>query len=194
MESVAMFRLNPVVAALLGVFALGLGGCLSPAAREHRRTAPASTSASSPSAETARAIEQLAADLKSLGRHADAYEARWLAETAVKGAITLAGQYRAVRPAGLQNVLVNSHWKSRGLCYHWANDLEALLAPLPVQSFQLHRAVSGLRTRHEHNALVVTLRGQPLAEGIVLDAWRKSGRLFWCPVPSDPKYVWKPAP
>ena len=140
------------------------------------------------------AIERLTCDLKSLGRDADACEARLLAETAVNGAIALAGQYRAVRPAGLQNMLVNSKWKPRGLCYHWANDLEAMLVPLPVQSFQIHRVVSGLQSRHEHNAMVVTRRGRPLTEGILLDAWRKGGRLYWLRVPEDPKYIWKPSP
>jgi len=36
--------------------------------------------------------------------------------------------------------------------------------------------------------LVVTARNQPFEDGIVLDGWRKAGRLFWCHVKEDHEY------
>jgi hypothetical protein len=32
---------------------------------------------------------------------------------------------------------------------------------------------------------VVTAKGQPFEEGIVLDAWRRSGKLYWALVKKD---------
>jgi hypothetical protein len=40
----------------------------------------------------------------------------------------------------------------------------------------------------ENNALVVTARGQRFEDGIVLDAWRRAGRLWWSPVMKDYDY------
>jgi hypothetical protein len=34
----------------------------------------------------------------------------------------------------------------------------------------------------------VTARNQPFVDGILLDAWRRGGRLFWCPVNKDDEY------
>jgi hypothetical protein len=132
----------------------------------------------------------LARDLKSLGPDVDAYEARLLAETACSTAAELAVRYRAVRPAWLHNTLVNAGLKERGLCFHWANDLQAALAPLPVQSLEIRPVVARPQTRREHNALVVTRRGRPLNEGVILDAWRQMGRLLWVRTTAD-HYPWQ---
>jgi hypothetical protein len=43
---------------------------------------------------------------------------------------------------------------------------------------------------HEHNSVVVTAKGQPFQQGLVLDAWRHSGRLHWTPVIAD-RYPWE---
>jgi hypothetical protein len=40
----------------------------------------------------------------------------------------------------------------------------------------------------ENNGLVVTARNQPFDDGIVLDGWRRAGRLFWCPLKEDSQY------
>jgi hypothetical protein len=42
----------------------------------------------------------------------------------------------------------------------------------------------------EHNAVVVTAKGQPFSEGIVLDAWRDSSDLFFTKVEEDREYFW----
>jgi hypothetical protein len=34
----------------------------------------------------------------------------------------------------------------------------------------------------------VTARNQPFKDGIILDGWRRAGRLFWCPVIKDDEY------
>src|SRR5439155_443553 len=37
-------------------------------------------------------------------------------------------------------------------------------------------------------ALVVTARNQPFDQGIIIDGWRRAGRLFWCQVKRDDEY------
>ena len=107
--------------------------------------------------------------------------------------MALAREYAVVRPAWLHNNLVNLGLRDRGLCYHWANDLFARLQTLDLQSLELQLAVANMDRRREHNAIVVTARGRPLSEGIVLDAWRRSGRLWWGYATTD-KYHWQPLP
>jgi hypothetical protein len=101
----------------------------------------------------------------------------------------LAARYRVVRPPLLHNFLVNSGFKQRGLCYEWAEDLLAQLQTFKLESLELHWGIARANTAREHNSIVVTVRGQPFEEGIVLDAWRRSGRLVWSPVSTD-KYPW----
>lgn len=158
---------------------LALAGCASPVTRMKRASA---LLAEKPAA--------LARDLQALGPDVDAWEARALAEMAWAGSVELAGQYRATRPAWFHNMLVNAGFRPRGLCYHWANDLADRLAALPLQTLEIHYAVARPATPREHNALVVTRRGTPFSEGLVLDAWRRSGELTWMPVPAD-HYPWQ---
>lgn len=101
----------------------------------------------------------------------------------------LAARYRVVRPAILHNFLVNTGFKQRGLCYQWAEDLLAQLQTFNLQSLELHWGLARADTTREHNTVVVTARGQPFEQGIVLDPWRRSGRLVWSPVSTD-KYPW----
>jgi hypothetical protein len=131
--------------------------------------------------------------LVQLDRRVDADEARRLAAVAVEQTAVLAQQFRAVRPAWVGNWLVNVGWRDRGLCYDWANALYPRLHRLGLQTLELHLAVAHMDTPHEHNCIVVTARGQPFAEGVVLDAWRHSGRLWFGDVAKD-KYPWQPLP
>ena len=136
---------------------------------------------------------QLQQQLIALSERVDDQEAARLSEAAVERAISLAREYRAVRPAGLHNIMVNSGLKDRGLCYHWANDLFLCLDALSLRSLDLHLAVARMDTAREHNAVVVTASGQPFESGLVLDAWRHSGSLYFGPATTD-KYPWIPLP
>ena len=131
--------------------------------------------------------------LLQLGAGVDADDATRLAEVAVEQSAALAHQYRAVRPAWLGNYLVNLGLSDRGLCYDWANGLYPRLHELGLRSLELHLAVARMDTPHEHNCIVVTAHRQPFAEGVVLDAWRNSGRLWFGSVTTD-KYPWQPLP
>ena len=149
---------------------LWLAGCASPA--------PAGSSAA-----------RLAGRLQDLSPKVAPGEAMLAAETAHSYALELAKEYRVVRPAILHNVFVNLGLRQRGLCFQWADDLSAKLQSLQLHTLQLHRGVARLETRREHSSVVLTAPGQPFDEGIVLDAWRHSGRLYWGGVKQD-RYPW----
>jgi len=136
-------------------------------------------------------VAALSNDLAALNGHANLTEAGELAETAIGYSYHLAGEYRVVRPAIFHNLLVRIGLKDRGLCYQWTEDLMNRLDLMQLNSFQLHWGVAyrGSELR-EHNTVVVTARGQPFEEGIVLDPWRNSGDLFWARVKND-HYPWQ---
>ena len=54
----------------------------------------------------------------------------------------------------------------------------------------LHWGEAYPNTTSENNALVVTARNQRFEDGILIDGWRRAGRLFWCPVIKDDEYKW----
>jgi hypothetical protein len=137
-------------------------------------------------------IERLAQDLVKLLGHPDP-EAGLLAATAVRGAKSLAGQYEVQTSGKFHNFMILVGIRSRGLCCHWTRDLLDLLKPLELQNFQFSWAVSEYATNQEHSSIVVTVADKPFASGIVLDAWRNGGDLFWARVAAD-TYEWHPHP
>lgn len=137
-------------------------------------------------------VEGLAVELASLGQNVSVEESRAVAALAVDSARDLAREYRMGRLPLFHNLLVNLGFKQRGLCYHFVEDLLIELQSLPLTSLDLHWGVARPGTWREHNSIVVTAREQPFEEGLVLDAWRKPGRLFWTRVRSD-RYPWEEA-
>jgi hypothetical protein len=132
----------------------------------------------------------LARRLSALGPEVDPAEALLAAETACSYSLALANQYRAVRPPFVHNILVNLGYRQRGLCFHWAEDISAELERLELRTLVIHRGVARLGKRGEHSSVVLTAPGQAFEEGVVLDGWRRSGRLYWQTVRDD-KYKWQ---
>ena len=134
--------------------------------------------------------EALAERLRGLSPTVRPDEATLVAETVFSYPRQLAREYHAIRPAVVNNVLINLGIHQRGLCYQWADDLTVKLMTLHLRTLELHRGVAHLDTKHEHSCVVVTGPGQSFTNGIALDAWRYSGRLHWSPVPAD-SFPWK---
>lgn len=132
---------------------------------------------------------ELATALIGLSPRVSRQEAAQLADRAYRASSELAADYRVVGPALFQNFLVNIGARKRGLCFQWTEDLTRRLQALRVKTLQLHWGEARAGTWREHNCVVVTARGQRFDEGVVLDAWRYSGRLFWSPVRAD-HYAW----
>jgi hypothetical protein len=118
-------------------------------------------------------------------------EAQQVARCAYNTGRELKREWRVVWPPGLQNFLVNTGARKGGLCFQWATELLIRLDALKLETLEFHWAESFERTASEHNVIVVTARGQPFAQGILLDNWRYGGRLIWGPINSDPHYQWK---
>jgi hypothetical protein len=138
----------------------------------------------------AAAVKSLRDRLASLSNNVRRDEAERLAGVAYRSSGSLAREYRVLGPPLFHNFLVNAGVKKRGLCHEWARDLMSDLRALKLRTFDLHWGTARAGTLREHNAVVVTAKRQPFASGIVLDPWRRSGRLFAGPVAGD-RYPWK---
>jgi hypothetical protein len=137
----------------------------------------------------AAATESLRKQLICLSPNVHPDEAQRVAECAYASADQLAREYRILGPPLFHNFLVNTGIRKRGLCFQWAEDLFAQLDRLEVSTLELHWGEARARTLREHNCVVVTAKGQPFHDGIVLDCWRHGGHLFTSSVASD-HYPW----
>ena len=118
-------------------------------------------------------------------------EAHRLAECAYTTSRQLAREYRVVWPPGLQNFLIHTGFRKRGYCYQWAEDMLRPLDALKLETIELHWGEAFPGTTSEHNNVVVTARGQPFVQGLLLDCWRY-GRLVCISVAADHQhYEWK---
>jgi len=135
-----------------------------------------------------RSIKDLSKALAALAPDVDPTEAELFSETAHMKARSLAKEYRVVLNPEFTVFLVNIGKRKRGWCGHWAQDLGARLKELKLKTLVLHWGEAYPNTSSENNALVVTARNQPFVDGILLDAWRRAGRLFWCRVKKDDEY------
>ncbi len=138
-------------------------------------------------------IRRLSREIRQLSPKIDAGEAGNLAHTAVESSAGLAREFKPVPIAWINNSLVNSGLRKRGLCYHWQEDLFPHLHALKLKTIDLHLASARRATRFEHNCIVITARGQRFEDGIALDPWRGCGVLAWAKVSRD-RYPWQPLP
>ena len=134
----------------------------------------------------ARALEER---LTALGPRVRRDEAQRLAECAYVSTAQLRRDYGVFTPALFHNFLIHVGIRKRGLCYECAEDLLAQFDALKLTTLELHWAEARAGRLGENNGLVVTAKGQPFREGVVLDCWRHAGHLFWAPVPDD-HYPW----
>lgn len=182
-------RLLASLALLLAVAALA-GGCAS-TAPPPRVPGGAAMTAAAAAADPAE-VAGLARALAALG--ADPGEARRAAGIAYAETRRLAQAYEIEDPPLIHNTLVNLGLKPRGLCWQWADDLEARLRQEEFETLELHRAIANADApfQLDHSAVIVSRRGHSMFEGVVLDPWRRGGVLHWTPVLADADYDWQP--
>ena len=135
-----------------------------------------------------RSIKDLSKALAGLSSDVDPKEAELVAVTAHTTARKLARDYHVVLNPEFQAFLVNVGARKRGWCGHWAQDIGTRLKELKLRTLVLHWGVAYDHTSSENNCLVITARNQPFEDGIILDGWRRAGRLFWCKVKKDDEY------
>lgn len=139
-------------------------------------------------------VARLASAIVALAPEVDREEAARAARVAYTHTHDLALQYQITDPPLIHNTKVNMGLRPRGLCWHWARDMEDRLKQEGFQTLDLHRAVANAdnRFRLEHSTAIVSAKGAPYDAGIVLDPWRLGGRLTWAPVHEDAAYNWEP--
>ena len=133
----------------------------------------------------------LTARIVALSPSVNPEEARRIAYIAYTTGRELARKWRMVSSPTVQSFLINIGVKKAGYCYQFATELLLRLDAEKLQTLELHWAESSVNTDGEHNVIVVTARGQPFEQGILLDNWRYSGHLVWRQVAMDPEYHWK---
>ena len=121
-------------------------------------------------------------------RTVDPREAALLSETAHRTSRQLAREYGVTGDPAIHNYLINIGVKKKGICADYTRDIGARLKEFRFKTLVLHWGAAYAKESDENNALVVTARNQPFLDGIVLDGWRRGGRLFWCPVKDDHEY------
>ncbi|APZ51900.1 hypothetical protein [Salipiger abyssi] len=168
-------------ALLLLVATLAVGGCAGTPAHELQ-----------PPSETE--IAALAQEIRSLGPEIAPEEASRAARVSLEYPLRLAQAYEIEDAPYIHNIKVNQGLKPRGLCYQWADDLEARLRQEGFTTLKLHRAIANSESalRIEHSTVIVSAPGDGMYEGIVLDPWRNGGKLYWGPVREDTRYPWLP--
>ncbi|WP_425043609.1 hypothetical protein [Primorskyibacter sp. S87] len=139
-------------------------------------------------------VEGLADAIRDLGPGVDPAEADRAARIAYDYARQLAVTYNVTDPPLVHNAKVNSGIRERGICVHWAEDIEARLKQENFRTLQLHRAIADPDNpfRVDHSTAIISRRGDTLYQGIVLDGWRNSGDLHWAPTLADTRYNWRP--
>lgn len=135
-------------------------------------------------------IKGLRDAIVALAPSVDPAEANLVSVTAHTTSRSLAREYRMVRPPDFHNFLIHIGVRQRGYCFHWARDIGARLKELKLKTLVLHWGAAFAGTERENNSLVVTARRQPFRDGVVIDGWRKAGRLWWSPVIKDKSNPW----
>lgn len=136
-------------------------------------------------------IEGLRDALVTLAPSVNPGEAELISVTTHTTSRSLAHEYRITGPPAFQNFLIHMGLRQRGYCFDFVRDIGARLNELKPKTLTLHWGESFAGTRQENNGLVLTARGQPFSDGIVLDAWRHGGRLFWRSLTKDRQNKWK---
>ncbi|SHE51211.1 hypothetical protein SAMN05444279_103152 [Ruegeria intermedia] len=167
---------KPMIWALTMLAILGLGACTSaPPARSDD-------------------VARLAAQIRALGPEVDPEEAQRAARIAHAYTAQLAQEYQITDLPLIHNAKVNKGLRPRGLCWHWAEDIERRLKQEKFRTLTLHRAIANADNpfRIDHSTAIISRRGDSMYDGVVLDPWRYGGVLYWSPLRKDTRYDWVP--
>lgn len=105
-------------------------------------------------------------------------EAKWLADTAIAQSAAIARENKTVLYGWLNNILVNSRWRERGLCWHYQQDLYRELRRRPIKYFYIGLTIRDRGTGREHSCVYINAVGHGLKDSLVLDPWKNCGHLL----------------
>jgi hypothetical protein len=159
---------------------MGLAGCATP---------PEGSASGGPEN-----VVELTRAIASLGPGVDPEEAARAASIAYSYTRQLAAEYEITDPPLVHNMKVNAGIKPRGLCWHWAEDMQNRLNAEGFKTLDVHRAIANADNPFliDHSTALISAAGDTMFEAIVLDPWRYGGVLFWSPTLEDERYTWVP--
>lgn len=138
-------------------------------------------------------ISKLAEGILALGPNVDPEEALRAARVSFYHTRELAIAYEIVDGPMIHNTKVNMGIKPRGLCWHWAEDMEIRLKAEQFKTLTIHRAIANANNiRIEHSTSIISQRGDDMYKGMVVDPWRLGGTLTFNRTSADPDYDWLP--
>jgi hypothetical protein len=134
------------------------------------------------SKDDAQKAKKLAQQLAALSPRVNPEEAKLLAACAFATVGKLRREYRMFGTPIFNNFLVYHGIRKRGYCYQWSEDLLVALDKLKLRTLELRWGEAHPGTWRENNCIVVTAKGQPFSQGIMLECWRHLGHLSFGPV------------
>jgi hypothetical protein len=139
-------------------------------------------------AEDEASIKGLRDALVALSPDVDPNEAQLMSATVHDLSRSLAREYGVTGDPAVHNFLINIGKKKRGYCAHYVRDMGPRLARMNFKTLVMHWGAAYAKTSDESNCIVVTARNQRFEDGILLDAWRHGGKLFWSSIRNDREY------
>ncbi|HEO97903.1 MAG: hypothetical protein JW682_04855 [Campylobacterales bacterium] len=142
-------------------------------------------------------IHILSQKLQALDANISVEEAEALARDIYLKSYELAEKFDLVSPPQFHNFLVNVGVREKGLCYHFSDALYLHLKSRGYERFDFHLVGANIGEYwSEHNALVVVAKGCSseaciLNNGILIDAWRDSGEVYYAKLCEDKRYHWR---
>jgi len=137
-------------------------------------------------------ITQLSKLLQSLDKRIPQDEAMYLSMDIFYKTQKLTKEFKLTSPPLFHNSLVNMGIREKGLCYHWSDALYRYLSQNKYPHFEFHLVGANIGEYFsEHNALVLVAKGGSIKNGILIDPWRDSGKLYFSRISDDTKYQWK---
>jgi len=136
-------------------------------------------------------IDKLSVLLHTLDNEVPYQESRYLSRDIFKKTKQLTKEFELTSPPLWHNFLVNIGVRKKGLCFHWSDSLYVYLKQRHYKHYRFHLVGANIGEYFsEHNALVVVPTGSKIEDGIVIDPWRNSGKLYFSKVTKDKKYQW----
>ncbi|AAV94453.1 hypothetical protein KQ247_14515 [Ruegeria pomeroyi] len=139
-------------------------------------------------------VNALAQQLRALGPDVDPAEAQRAAEISYSYGRQLARDYNVTSSPIVHNAKVLNGFRERGLCVHYAQDMQKRLNQENFRTLVVHRAIAEPDSiwRIDHSTAILSRRGDDMFDGVVLDPWRYGGELFWSLTREDTRYNWRP--
>lgn len=149
-----------------------------------------SNSVGSPEFRRQRAAE-LSLQMQNLSPKVDKKEADAISTALIETAAANKKKYGIIFHRWLHNAMINGGMRERGLCYHWADDMYDVIKKENPKTLAFCKVVGyNGELYREHHGVSLYAKGGSWEDGIIIDGWRKTGRLHFSPLKSD-IYPWK---